>query len=546
MRTPRSQGLTLSIALLLSLAACGGEELLAHGEQAIVNGQKDTGHPAVGRIDFDNGLCTGTLIGQRTVLTAAHCLEGAKSATFTLGQSVYAAAQLIGHPSYDPQAVTNDVALLVLAKSVVGVSPMPLATRPPALGESITLVGFGDTASGADNAGTKRVAANKVSWLGSQTFSFSGSSGSRGNICQGDSGGPSLRTLGGSEYCLGIHSTASAVCGGEGNDVRVDVFFSWIANAAKNDLAPPESGTLPPPAAGFIGEPCATEGACSTGLCLSALEGLSFPAGSCSQRCEKTCPDQAGHPTTTCIALAGDGYCLSSCDKSRYPGSGCRAGYGCVSAPRHGQSGTRQVCLPEQSPPPAPSFIGGPCSSAAGCSSSSARCLAGSFLGGMCTEPCAKLCPDAKGWPETFCVSFAPATETFAGAEGHCFSRCDQARHPGSGRRAGYRCVKVARHKEPSVQRNVCVPEQVPTSGAVAFQAPDAAGDEPNPEAGSAPVPAADAEPALADGLRGGCALGGAPGGEGLALLLLALLACARRGSARARRSDAGGQVSPN
>jgi V8-like Glu-specific endopeptidase len=520
MNTPRPRALLSLSTTFLLLAACGGEDEVARGEPAIVTGQKDTGHPAVGRIDFDNGLCTGTLIGQRTVLTAAHCLEGASSAKFTLGQNVYAASQMIGHPSYDPQAVTHDVALLVLSKNVVGVSPMQLATHPPVIGESITLVGFGDTASGADNAGTKRVASNKVAWLGSQTFSFSGSSGSQGNVCQGDSGGPSFRALGGVEYCLGIHSTASAVCGAEGNDVRVDAFFAWIAAAAKNDLATPEvPGATPPPAPGFIGEPCNSDGACSTGLCLGALPGLAFPEGSCSQRCEKTCPDQVGHPTTYCIALAGeaDGYCLSSCDKSRFPQTGCRDGYLCSSAPRHGQSGTRQVCLPQSTPPPAESFIGGPCATVFECGSATARCLAGAFLGGMCTEPCERLCPDRKGWPETFCVSFDPAAEKYEGPEGHCFSRCDQSRYPGSGCRPGYRCVKAARHGQPSVQRNVCVPEQVPASGsAVAFQVADEAGDRPNPEAS----PRAEAQAPL----TGGCAVAGAPVAPGWVLFLLVLL----------------------
>lgn len=133
-------------------------------------------------------------------------------------------------------------------------------------------------------------------------------------------------------------------------------------------------------------------------------------------------------------------------------------------------------------PPPA-GFVGQPCAADAGCESG--RCLTSFpgellFEGGMCTQSCTKLCPDRNGQPETFCLSFDASQGSFGGAAGHCFSRCDTKAYPGDGCRAGYACVKLQRHKDASVKRNVCVPEGK-TDLPLAEPA-DGEGDLPEPE----------------------------------------------------------------
>ncbi len=170
-------------------------------------------------------------------------------------------------------------------------------------------------------------------------------------------------------------------------------------------------------------------------------------------------------------------------------------------------------------PPPAKAgFVGQPCAEAAGCESG--QCLASFpgellFEGGMCTQSCTKLCPDRSGQPETFCVSFDASQGSFGGASGHCFSRCDTKVYPGDGCRAGYACVKLQRHKDASVRRNVCVPE-----GKTDLPLGEPADDE-----GDLPEPERLAE--------AGCSLAGAAAPSSAApLLLLAALAwlrCRRR-----------------
>lgn len=186
---------------------------------------------------------------------------------------------------------------------------------------------------------------------------------------------------------------------------------------------------------------------------------------------------------------------------------------------------------PTPTPPePAPdgsAWTGEACSAGAACQSG--LCLTTvmdtSFPGGSCSDPCKRLCPDQKGSPATFCVSFDAASGLFSGSQGHCFARCDEKAHPGNGCRAGYACAKLPRHSEPGVKRNVCVPT-APTSGRDPFsgsslrpEPADAEGDLPNPEAGQ--------------DLEGGCAVAPVAGLPSFSLLVLLGLALGLR---RARR----------
>ncbi len=118
----------------------------------------------------------------------------------------------------------------------------------------------------------------------------------------------------------------------------------------------PEEST---PAA-FTGAACDDDDGCllaaDGGFCLSAAEG--FVGGTCSISCTRTCEDAVGSPMTFCVddpaaadgagSDSDDGVCVSRCDAARFPGSGCRVGYGCVDRARHGEPSTvRAVCWPD-------------------------------------------------------------------------------------------------------------------------------------------------------------------------------------------------------
>jgi hypothetical protein len=202
---------------------------------AIVNGQPDTRHVAVGRLASG---CTATLVGARTVLTAAHCIAGSSEATVQLAGKEYASRRVVVHPKYGVVSDSYDLGLVLLESAPGGVPPIPLALAPPAVGDALTLLGFGITAAGRSDDGTRRSATNTIAGVRSLSFTYCGSSGGVGNICTRDSGGPSLReTSSGSQELLGVHSTGSDPCGSEGNDVRVDVLCSFLVTESAGDLS---------------------------------------------------------------------------------------------------------------------------------------------------------------------------------------------------------------------------------------------------------------------------------------------------------------------
>jgi len=198
--------------------------------------------PSVGIVgDELGGFCSGTLIGPRQVLTAAHCLDGLdpRDGRFTVGGDTYLASEIYVHPNYRPWRLgtdaANDIGIMVLERAVEGIAPSRINRRPPRLGQTLILVGYGAGGTGLSghdySFGTKRVGRTPLEGISRRILRWRFDNNSESNTAPGDSGGPAFIERNGRYFIAGITSggtRADAAIGDRSFDTRVDAYRSWI------------------------------------------------------------------------------------------------------------------------------------------------------------------------------------------------------------------------------------------------------------------------------------------------------------------------------
>lgn len=179
-------------------------------------------------------LCTGTLIQQQVVLTAAHCIYGEPGPfQISVGAKTLNSGSLIDvdatwyHPRYDASFSQNDIALLHLKSSanVSRLGVLPLA-KLKTLGKKFLIVGWGRDQNGLVTGKLNRLTLNDQTIAARRDFKgyynpktmvgagrYFTDEVLYGGGCTGDSGGPLYQgAAGASKTIIGLTSFGARGC----------------------------------------------------------------------------------------------------------------------------------------------------------------------------------------------------------------------------------------------------------------------------------------------------------------------------------------------
>lgn len=245
---------TIMLALsVCSLSACALDQFddptedsaqTGTDEQSIIGGTTDTGDPCVVGVfahapgSNSGSICTGTIIGPHTVLTAAHCVSPVTIGTnqqidllpgTTLALPGITTSSRTFNPAWNVNNLQacHDEGILHTTQTL-----SPICTRA-AFNPNATLriVGYGSNTHSNTGVGTKRQAT--VSVVGFNAVLFQDGTSNR-QTCHGDSGGPAFQganVVGVTSF--GQDQSATSVCFGGGFHCRVDADAAFI-NANTN------------------------------------------------------------------------------------------------------------------------------------------------------------------------------------------------------------------------------------------------------------------------------------------------------------------------
>ncbi|CAF4006284.1 unnamed protein product [Adineta steineri] len=232
-----------------------GRQAIIPSNQRIVGGVEAVPHswPWTVSLQSRDHFCGGTLIDNRHVVTAAHCIS---STSFRVVAGLHQRtninappAQILGvsrvfvHEQYSTRTEANDIALIRLSQPVqfnAYVSPICLPGPDPQESAPVTVAGWGTLSSGGNIATSLRqVTINVMNAQAQRAYGSSfnvqrqigaGYPINGKDSCQGDSGGPLMYKVNNQWYLTGVVSFGEGCASAShpGVYTRTSAYLSWI------------------------------------------------------------------------------------------------------------------------------------------------------------------------------------------------------------------------------------------------------------------------------------------------------------------------------
>ncbi|MFC5033436.1 trypsin-like serine protease [Streptomyces sp. DSM 41987] len=207
------------------------------------------------KLDIGGGQrsCTGTLLNNQWIITAASCFadDPAQPQTLPAGAPKLKATATIGRTDLTGTAGAvrqivdlvprqdRDLVLAKLDAPVIGVRPLHPATTAPAQGEALKGAGYGRTKD-IWVPGTLHTAAFTATQVNGTSVNIDGTA-----VCKGDTGAPAFRAVNGNFELAAVASTSwQGGCLGSDETrtgavaTRVDDINAWIRQAVAATLTP--------------------------------------------------------------------------------------------------------------------------------------------------------------------------------------------------------------------------------------------------------------------------------------------------------------------